>query len=66
MKDWLEGDTTTNGIKIHYYRTGGDKPPVVINHGAGDDGLCWTRVAKALEKDYVGNHSNIALLYNSR
>jgi pimeloyl-ACP methyl ester carboxylesterase len=23
-----------------------------LNHGAGDDGLCWTRVAKALEDDY--------------
>ncbi len=41
-----------NGIKIHYYRTGGNKPQVVINHGAGDDGLCWTRVAMELEKDY--------------
>jgi N-formylmaleamate deformylase len=25
---------------------------VIFNHGAGDDGLCWTRVAKELEKDY--------------
>jgi pimeloyl-ACP methyl ester carboxylesterase len=39
-------------LRIHYYRTGGDKPPVVINHGAGDDGLCWTRVVKELEQDY--------------
>ena len=25
---------------------------MVINHGAGDDGLCWRRVALELEKDY--------------
>ena len=52
MADWSDGSVITNGIKIHYYRTGGDKPQVVINHGAGDDGLCWTRVAIELEKDY--------------
>jgi N-formylmaleamate deformylase len=49
---WSDGYVTANGIKIHYYRTGGDKPKVVINHGAGDDGLCWTRVVEELEADY--------------
>jgi pimeloyl-ACP methyl ester carboxylesterase len=39
-------------MKIHYYRTGGDKPKVIFNHGAGDDGLCWTRVVKELENNY--------------
>ncbi len=43
---------TSNGMEIHYYRTGGDKPQVIMNHGAGDDGLCWTRVVMELEKDY--------------
>lgn len=52
MTGWSDGYVTANGLQIHYYRTGGDKPPVIINHGAGDDGLCWTRVSKALEKDY--------------
>jgi pimeloyl-ACP methyl ester carboxylesterase len=52
MKKWSDGYITGNGNKLHFYRTGGEKPPVVINHGAGDDGLCWTRVAKVLEKDY--------------
>lgn len=52
MSEWSDGYVITNGIKIHYYRTGGDKPQVVINHGAGDDGLCWTRVTLELEKDY--------------
>jgi len=52
MAKWSDGYVTTNGLKIHYYRTGGDKPKVVFNHGAGDDGLCWTRVVKELENNY--------------
>jgi pimeloyl-ACP methyl ester carboxylesterase len=52
MTKWSDGYVTANGLRIHYYRTGGNKPQVVINHGAGDDGLCWTRVVKELEKEY--------------
>jgi pimeloyl-ACP methyl ester carboxylesterase len=52
MSGWSDGYIITNGNEIHYYRTGGDKPPVVINHGAGDDGLCWTRVVIELKQDY--------------
>lgn len=51
---WSSGDVQTNGIRMHYYRTGGDgvKPQLVLSHGATDDGLCWTRVARALESDF--------------
>ncbi len=52
MTTWKDGYVEANGIRIHYYRTGGDKPQVVLNHGVMDDGLCWTRVAKELERDY--------------
>jgi pimeloyl-ACP methyl ester carboxylesterase len=52
MLPWSEGYVNANGIKIHYYRTGGDKPQVVFNHGVGDDGLCWTHVVRELEKDH--------------
>jgi pimeloyl-ACP methyl ester carboxylesterase len=52
MTDWFSGDVQTNGIKMHYYRTGGDKSPLVVSHGATDDGLCWTRVTRALEMDF--------------
>jgi N-formylmaleamate deformylase len=52
MSQWSDGYVFSNGIKLHYYRTGGNKPPVVLNHGVGDDGLCWTHVAKELERDY--------------
>ncbi len=53
MSNWQDGYVQGNGIRLHYYRTGqGDKPPVLLAHGFSDDGLCWTRVAKALEADY--------------
>src|SRR5436190_17189478 len=52
MAQWQDGYVTANGIKIHYTRTGGDKPPVVLNHGSTDSGVCWTPVARALEADY--------------
>ncbi len=51
MSDWMQGDVTTNGMRMHYYRTGGDKPPLVLCHGFSDNGLCWTRVARELEVD---------------
>jgi pimeloyl-ACP methyl ester carboxylesterase len=52
MKPWQSGDIEVNKLKLHYTRTGGDKPPVVLAHGFSDDGLCWTPVAKLLEADY--------------
>jgi pimeloyl-ACP methyl ester carboxylesterase len=51
-KQWFEGDVVTNGVRLHYYRTGGDKPPVALSHGITDNGMGWLRVAQALEKDY--------------
>jgi pimeloyl-ACP methyl ester carboxylesterase len=41
-----------NGIKIHYYRTGGDKTPLVLAHGITDDGMCWSPVAEVFAKDF--------------
>jgi N-formylmaleamate deformylase len=52
MSAWSDGTINSNGLRIHYYRTGGDKPKVIFNHGAGDDGLCFTHVVKELENDY--------------
>jgi pimeloyl-ACP methyl ester carboxylesterase len=52
MANWSDGYVNANGMKLHYYRTGGNKPAVMISHGAGDDGLCWTHVVKGLETDY--------------
>jgi N-formylmaleamate deformylase len=52
MISWTTGICKANGIDVHYLRTGGDKPPVVLLHGLMTSGACWTPVARALEKDY--------------
>lgn len=52
MTNWQAKRITANGLKIHYHRTGGDKPPIVLLHGITDNGLCWTRLAQALEDAY--------------
>ncbi len=52
MSSWSDEYVRANGIRIHYYRTGGAKPPLLLLHGITDSGLCWSRVAKALENDY--------------
>lgn len=44
--------TASNGTKLHYYRTGGEKTPLILVHGMTDDGLCWTALAKDLEENY--------------
>lgn len=49
---WQSNTVEANGIKLHYTRTGGDKPVVILAHGVTDSGLCWAPVAKALEADY--------------
>jgi len=49
---WSEQDISANGLSLHLYRTGSDKPPVVLAHGITDNGLCWSRLARALETDY--------------
>ena len=49
---WTDGYVMANGIRIHYWRTGGDKPVLLMAHGFSDDGLCWTNLAKELENDY--------------
>jgi pimeloyl-ACP methyl ester carboxylesterase len=49
---YTEGDIRLNEINIHYYRTGGNKPPFVLLHGATDNGLCWTPVAEELADRY--------------
>ncbi len=49
---WKDGYVLANGIRIHYWRTGGNKPPLVMAHGSSDDGLCWTNLAKELQGSY--------------
>ena len=52
QEGWVQGDVNANRIKVHYYRTGGDKSPLVLSHGFSDNGMCWIRAAKALKGAY--------------
>ena len=52
MDQWSTGYFVSHGTKLHYYRTGGSKPPLVLIHGITDDGLCWTPVAEVLASEY--------------
>ena len=52
MSNWSSGFVQKNGVRIHYHRTGGDKPTLMLSHGITDHGMCWRRVAQALEKGY--------------
>ena len=49
---WTDGYVLANGIRIHYWRTGGNKPALVLAHGSSDDGLCWTNLAKEFQNDF--------------
>lgn len=52
MTTWIRGDCETNGIRVRYVRTGGDKPPVVLLHGLIGSGACWAPLARALEDEF--------------
>ena len=52
MSRWIASSVTANGINLHYYRTGSDKPPLVLAHGLTDSGLCWAPVVRVLETGY--------------
>jgi N-formylmaleamate deformylase len=51
MTNWMSGVCETNGVDIHYLRTGGHKPPLIALHGLTGSGACWTPLARALEGD---------------
>jgi pimeloyl-ACP methyl ester carboxylesterase len=52
MTNWMTGVCEANGINIHYLRTGGSKPPLVLLHGLTGSGACWSPLARALEGEY--------------
>ncbi|GMU00230.1 alpha/beta hydrolase [Corallococcus caeni] len=52
MPTWTSGVCETNGIRLHYLRTGGARPPVVLLHGLMGSGACWTPVARVLEGEF--------------
>lgn len=52
MTSWQSGSVPVTGGSLAYHRSGGDKPALVLSHGLTDNGLCWTRLARALEADF--------------
>jgi pimeloyl-ACP methyl ester carboxylesterase len=51
--NWKDGYVLTNGIRMHYWRTGAvGKTPLVMAHGSSDDGLCWTNLAREFEDSF--------------
>lgn len=48
MQNWPQGDVATADASLHYYRSGGDLPPLVLVHGFTDHALYFTRVAETL------------------
>lgn len=52
MTGWMTGVCKANGIDIHYIRTGGSKPPLVLLHGLTGNGACWSPLARALQDEY--------------
>jgi N-formylmaleamate deformylase len=52
MLKYTDSYLKLDGVRIHYYRTGGKKPPFIMLHGATDNGLCWSTVAEFLSERY--------------
>ena len=52
VSGWQAGTLEVSGGHLAYHRTGGPGPAMLLSHGLTDNGLCWSRVAKALEADY--------------
>ncbi len=52
MAKLFYGHVRVQDVKIHYYRTGEEKPAVVLLHGFGDSALCWSELGLRLEPDF--------------
>lgn len=46
------GHIIADGLRIQYYRTGGEKPPVILVHGLAEYGLGWGRFPVFIEPSY--------------
>ncbi|HNQ89090.1 MAG TPA: alpha/beta hydrolase [Verrucomicrobiota bacterium] len=50
---WQSAYVPSNGIRLHYWRTGGTaKPALVLAHGITDYGLNWASLAERFEGEY--------------
>lgn len=52
-RHWESNSVMCNDVRLHYWRTGGERKPVIIMaHGITDFGLNWATLAGQLEDDY--------------
>jgi len=52
MTSWTSAVCAANGLDLHYLRTGGSRPPVVLLHGLTGSGACWSPLARALAAEF--------------
>lgn len=52
MTSWSTGVCEPDGVHIHYLRTGGAKPPLVLLHGLTGNGACSSALARSLEGEF--------------
>ncbi|MCA9878979.1 MAG: alpha/beta hydrolase [Thermomicrobiales bacterium] len=53
MEHWQAGFVEVPGGRIHYTRGGAGDPPLLLVHGATEDGQCFPRVADALRAHHT-------------
>lgn len=52
-RHWESNSVESNGVRIHYWRTGGENKPVIImSHGITDYGLSWASLASRFEDEF--------------
>lgn len=56
----IESDIMANGVRLHVYRTGAAKPPLLFVHGRSDNGLCFWPIAQQFADDFE------IILYDAR
>jgi len=50
---WESSSVVAHGVRLHYWRTGGEgKPVLIMAHGITDYGLNWADLAAKFEGDY--------------
>jgi pimeloyl-ACP methyl ester carboxylesterase len=52
MPQLFYGHIQVDGVRVQYYRTGGQKPPLILLHGLTDNALCWNRLPLVLEVEF--------------
>jgi N-formylmaleamate deformylase len=52
MPNWMTGICRAGDTSIHYQRTGGAGPPLVLLHGLTGNGACWSPLGRCLQSEF--------------